>query len=154
MLSCLAGQRSSGPAPVVVGPDDLVEEGLAPEDPVQQDLAVVDLAVVDVEIQGAVVGQQPVRLSQARPEPAGVVVKAVGIGAAGAAAGLVGAAPEAGAVAVRRLARCHPRQGLLPAGVEGWVEVDQPIGAVSQGRQDLEAVALEQPVTGAGHRVR
>ena len=39
---------------VVVGPDDLVQEALAAEDPVEQELAVVSLAVVDVEVEGAV----------------------------------------------------------------------------------------------------
>ena len=43
-----------GPAAVIVGPDDLVQEALAPEDGIQQDLAVMHFAVVDVEVQAAV----------------------------------------------------------------------------------------------------
>ncbi len=41
-------------AAVVVRPDDLVKEALAPEDGIQQNLAVMHFAVVDVEVQAAV----------------------------------------------------------------------------------------------------
>src|SRR3712207_7594850 len=47
----LRGPPPCRPGAVVVGPDDLVEEVLAAEDAVEQDLAVVRLAVVDVEVQ-------------------------------------------------------------------------------------------------------
>jgi len=90
----LGGPAPLRPAAVVVSPDHLVDEVLPPEDPVEQDLAVMDLAVVDVEIQGAVVSQQASGLLQPRPKPAGVVVKAVGIGPACAATGRVGASPN------------------------------------------------------------
>ena len=50
---------------VVVRPDELVEEAVAPEQRVQQHLGVVRLAVVEVQVERAVVGEQPPRLDAA-----------------------------------------------------------------------------------------
>ena len=71
----LGGPAAVRAGAVVVGPDDLVEEALAPEDGVEQDLAVVDLAVVDVEVERAVGGEDAVRLDEARLEEGEVVVE-------------------------------------------------------------------------------
>ena len=79
----LGGPAAFGAAAVVVGPDDLVEEAGAPEDAVQQHLAVVRLAVVDVEVEGAVGGEDAVSLDEARGEEGEVVVEGVVEGARG-----------------------------------------------------------------------
>ena len=62
---------------VVVGPDQLVEERVAAEDLVEQQLAVVRLAVVDVEVQRAVRGQQLSRARAAAAPESQVVVELV-----------------------------------------------------------------------------
>src|SRR5665647_3431833 len=56
----------SGPAPVVVGPDDLVEKRLAPEDLVKEHLAVMRLAAVDMEEQRAVGREDAPRFCESR----------------------------------------------------------------------------------------
>ncbi len=66
-----------GPCPVVVGPDDLVQERLAAEDRIEHDLGVVHLAVVEVHVQRAIVGQQPPGLTQARLQERPVVIERV-----------------------------------------------------------------------------
>ena len=67
---------------VVVGPDDLVQEAVAPEDLVEEHLAVVRLAVVEVEVERAVVARAGAGLAQPRLEEAEVVVEGVGVGEA------------------------------------------------------------------------
>src|SRR3954452_13669685 len=62
------------PAPVVVGPDDLVEEALAAEEAVERDLDVVRFARVEVDVERAVGGERAPDLRQARHEEAEVVV--------------------------------------------------------------------------------
>ena len=62
---------------VVVRPDDLVEERLAAEEGVEQDLRVVRLAVIEMEVQRPVVGEEAPRLDEPRLEEAPVVVEAV-----------------------------------------------------------------------------
>ena len=64
----------AGPAAEVVGPDDLVEERVAAEHLVEQQLDVVRLAVVDVQVQRAARREQPAGLVQQRLEHAEVVV--------------------------------------------------------------------------------
>src|SRR6185312_774208 len=76
----LGRPATAGARAVVVGPDQLIEELLAAEDLVEQQLAVVRLAVVDVEVQRAVLAQEPARLFQTRCEKAEVVVERVAIG--------------------------------------------------------------------------
>ena len=73
----LGGPPALGAAAEVVGPDDLVEEALAPEDGVEQDLAVVGLAVVDVEEEGAVGGEDAAQFEQAGFEEGEEVVEEV-----------------------------------------------------------------------------
>ena len=79
----LGGPPARGAPAVVVGPDDLVEEAVAPEDAVEQHLAVVHLAVVDVEVEGAVGGEDAVGLAQPRLEEGEVVVEGIVEGARG-----------------------------------------------------------------------
>ena len=74
-----------GPAParlgaVVVRPDDLVQERVAAEDLVEQQLAVVRLAVVDVEVQRAVGRQQLSQAGEAGREELQVVGVLVVVG--------------------------------------------------------------------------
>src|SRR5690606_38095734 len=64
-------------AAVVVGPDDLVEKALAAEERVEENLGVVRLAIVEMQIERAVVGEQPPRLLEARLEELPVVLEAV-----------------------------------------------------------------------------
>src|SRR5207244_5942978 len=66
----LRGPAPPRAAPVVVGPDDLVEEAAPAEDLVQQQLAVVGLAVVDVEVERPAAPQEPPGLPQPRLEEA------------------------------------------------------------------------------------
>src|SRR5262249_48747126 len=63
---------------VVVRPDDLVDERLASEDPIQEYLAVVHLAVVDVEVEASRRREHTMRLAQARLEEREVVVERIG----------------------------------------------------------------------------
>ena len=86
---------------VVVGPDDLVEEALAAEELVEQQLAVVRLAVVDVEVQRAVGREQAADLAQARLEEREVVVERVAVGGLLQQPARVPPPAEAGPVAVR-----------------------------------------------------
>jgi len=67
-------------AAVVVGPDDFVDEGLAAEDGVEEDLGVVGLAVVDVEEERAGGGEEAVGFFEARADEGGEVVECVGVG--------------------------------------------------------------------------
>jgi hypothetical protein len=66
--------------PVVVGPDDLVEERVAAEQLVEQQLAVMGLAVVDVEVERPVGSEQLAAALQARGEEAEVVTERVVVG--------------------------------------------------------------------------
>ena len=99
MVSCLAGQRRFGPAAVVVGPDDLVDEARPAEDAVQQHLAIVRLAVVDVEEERTRVGKHPARLPQAGLQEGAIVVEVIGIRGGAEGSRAVALAPEAGPVA-------------------------------------------------------
>ena len=112
-------------AAVVVGPDQLVEEAVAAEQLVQQQLAVVRLAVVDVEVQRPLGGEQAADLAQARLEEGEVVVERVAVGGLLQEPGRVAAAAEAGAVA-GGVGRGGERPARLrPARVERRVEVGQ-----------------------------
>ena len=51
------------PRPVIVRPDDFVEEDVSPEALVKQHLTVVHLAVIDVEVHAAIGAEHPVGLS-------------------------------------------------------------------------------------------
>ena len=138
----LGGPAVARTPPVVVGPHDLVEEALAPEDAVQQQLGVVHLAVVEVQVERAARLQQPPRLRQERFEEGEVVVEGVVEGARAEAHRLVAPAAEARAVApVRcRARRAQPFAPLPPARVEGRVEVDEVDRCVRQRARHRHAV--------------
>ena len=161
----LAGLRA-----VVVRPDELVQEAVAPEQRVEQHLGVVRLAVVEVEVERAVVGEQAPRLEQARLEEGPVVVEPVVVGAQVAPQPLVVATVEPAGWRARRrpglsdrtrsgadvsapsLAAARSRlsgreravsTGALHApGVERRIEVDQRERGVVEPADDLEVVAL------------
>ena len=84
---------------VVVGPDQLVEETLAPEELIKQELYVMRLAVVEMQVQRARRVEDPPELLQARREEPEVVVEDVLVGGLGEQLRRVAAAAEAGAVA-------------------------------------------------------
>ncbi len=61
-------------------PHELVEEALAAEDPVEQDLAVVALAVVEMDVERPVGGQHAPGLLEPRPDELEVVRVSVVVG--------------------------------------------------------------------------
>ena len=61
------------PRAVVVGPDDLVQEAVAAEQPVEEDLGVVDLAGVEVQVEGPVGSERAPRRFDPRSEEAEIV---------------------------------------------------------------------------------
>ena len=65
---------------VVVRPDDLVQKALAPEDLVQQHLAVMHLAVINVKVQAARGRENPFGFHQARLDKGEEIVKDVAVG--------------------------------------------------------------------------
>ena len=142
----LGGPAGARLGAVVVGPDQLVEEALAAEQLVQQQLAVVRLAVVDVEVQRAVRREQAADLAQPRLEEAEVVVEGVAVRGLGEQARGVAAALEAGAVARAVRHGGERLAALLPARVEGRVQVGQRDGAGGLGAQQREVVAEQDPV--------
>ncbi len=154
---------------VVVGPDDLIDERPAAEQPVEQHLAVVRLARVDVEEEGPVGREHaPRRLEPRREEPQVVVEDVV----PGRTAQHLGAVPLAGepvAVAVRVAHRAQARALLHLARVERRVEVDEPGDALrpcSAGRPDsrrgrcasqrvlVDALVLDGPAADGLRRTR
>jgi hypothetical protein len=131
-----------GPRPVVVGPDDLVEEGGPAEDRVQQHLAVVHLPVVDVEEERPGGLQQPVRLRQPRRQEPQVVVEGVGEGPGLVALGAVPLPLEPDPVAFLVLDGPKPGPGLGLPRVEGRIDVDQIEERVGKLPQDLQVLPL------------
>ena len=130
-----------GAGAVVVGPDDLVEEAVAAEDLVEQQLAVMGLAVVDVEVERALGAQQPVGLLEPGRQEREVVLEPVAVAGAVQQRRAVAPALEAGALA-RRVAERLQRPTLLElAGVEGRVDVDQLEGLPGEATQQLEVLA-------------
>ena len=144
-----------GARAVVVGPDDLVEEALASEDLVEQQLAVVRLAVVDVEVERALARQQPVRVLEARREEREVVVEAVAVGGARRAARCGSAGPESRvrSPSSSRTVRSVLRD-LRPAGVERRIDVDQLERPVGEAGQQLEVVAEQDLIDRGASSVR
>ena len=134
---------------VVVGPDQLVQEGVPTEDLVQQQLAVMSLAVVDVEVQRSVRGQQLPATGQSRLQEGQVVRELVVIAEALQQTGAVPAPTKADP---RCRAWCvvprdrQRRARLGPAGVERGVHVDEVEVTLRQGLQDREVVALYDQV--------
>ena len=140
----LRGPAVLGAGAVVVGPDDLVQEALAAEDRVEHDLGVVHLTVVQVQVEGAVVGEQPPGLDEARFQEGPVVAERVVVLVQRALDRVVGAALEPDPVAVAAGVEHH--LGFLalldPAGVEGRVHVNECEGAVRQRREVRRVVRV------------
>ena len=147
-------RRPAAPRPcaVVIGPDDLVQEALATEELVEQQLAVVRLARVGVEVEGAGLGKDAADLAEAWLEEPEVVVERVSVGRLAEERRPVAPSAEARAVALGvGLDRDRaPRLGA--AGVEGWVGVDELERAVGKQRQDLEVVAEDDRAQGLAAR--
>src|SRR5581483_12033569 len=59
---------------VVIGPNDFVQEAVAPEDRVQKYLAVVHLSVIDVEVQGARSLEDSLKFSEPRLQKIEVII--------------------------------------------------------------------------------
>jgi hypothetical protein len=118
----LRGPPAAALGAVVVGPDQLVEEALPPEERVQQHLRIVGFAIVEMHVERAVVGEQSPRLAQARLEELPVVVEAVVVAAQITAQARIARAPEAGldlaahAAAVRGLDRLALQTPVLNGG--------------------------------------
>lgn len=133
---------------IIVGPDDLVEEGRAPEDLVEQHLAVMHLAVIYVEIQAAVRLEHPVGFVQARREEGQKIVKDVSVALAADLDRLVALALKSHPVAGLAALSADLGPGLGFAGIEGWVDVDQVDRFGGQGLQDGQVIA---EIDGIGH---
>ncbi len=142
----LGGPSPLGPGAVVVGPDDLVEEALAAEDLIEQELAVVRLAIVDVEVEAAVLAQQAVRLEQPWLEEGQVVVEAIAVAGLREERRFVAATLKARALPLPVLHRLERAAGLQLAGVERRVDVDQLKGPALQRGQQLEVLTQQYPI--------
>src|SRR5579884_402033 len=134
---------------VVVGPDQLVEERVATEHLVQQELAVVRLAVVDVEVERAVRREQPPRGDQPRLEKREVVREAVVVAEAAhgpravATAAESDSAPRPPAVVLLDGERA-PR--LRSARVERRIEIDEVEGAPGKRFEHRQVVGEQHQV--------
>ena len=137
----LGGPAPPRARPVVIGPDQLVEEAFPPEYLIQEQLAVVSLAVVDVKVERAFAGEQTLGMLQAWGEESEIVLEGVAIGALREQARGVATSREAGPVA--RLIGDGSRQlaCLLATRVEGRVDVDQLERFVGEARQHFKTVA-------------
>jgi hypothetical protein len=144
----LRGPSVARPAAEVVGPDQLVQEGGATEDVVQQHLDVVRFAVVDVQVQRAARSEQSAGLAQQRLQHAEVVLVHVEVGVPRRLDRRVAAALESGAVAVLVPDGGDRATPLGLSGVERRVDVDQLETGVGQRWQQGRAVA-EQHVVGS-----
>ena len=118
-----------------------LRKDVAPEDLVEQHLAVVRLAAVDVEEQRAVGGEDAPRLFEARRQEPQVVVEVVRPGGAAQDLGAVAPPLEAGAVAALVAHRAQARAFLRAPGVERRIDVDEAGARVRQRAQHLEVVA-------------
>ena len=141
---------------VVVGPDDLVEEALPPEECVEQHLRVVRLPVIQVQIQRAVRREQPPGFGEPRFEKRPVVVERVVVAHQVTADALVLLTFESLHRAGRRTHARGGLAGLDAPSIEGRIEVDHRERGIRQGRYDGEIVALNHPVRrgcrpGLGH---
>ena len=137
----LGGPAPLGPRAVIVGPDDLVYEALAPEDFVQQHLAVMRFAVVDMEEEGARGCEQPVRLPEPGLDEGHVVVERIVPGGGAEADRPVALALEARPVALVVLDRPKPCASLCFAGIERRVDIDEVEAAILQAGEHLQIVA-------------
>jgi len=135
-----------GAAPVVVGPDDLVEEAVAAEHRVEEHLRVVRLPVVQVQVEGPGVRQQTPGLLEAGLQEVPVVLEGVVVPEHRAADRLVAASSEAQPRPSLGDARRHGATLLRHPRVEGRVDVDQLEGPVRQPAQGGQVVALDDGV--------
>ncbi len=129
----LCGPALGGASSVVVCPDDLVLEAVAPEDFVEHDFAVVDLAIVDVEEERSGGGEDAVGFDHAWAEEAEEVFEGVSVtgcgGVVGDDVGAVAPAAEADAVAGLVADGLDLLSALSFACVEGRIDVDEFDGA-------------------------
>lgn len=75
----LGGPFLFGARAVIVGPNDLVQEALTPEDLVKQHLAVVHFAVIDVKVEAAVGFEHPPGLNETRLDERDKIVEEVAV---------------------------------------------------------------------------
>src|ERR1019366_9519170 len=127
---------------VVVGPDDLINEGRTPEEPVEEHLHVVHLARVEVHEEAARRRQEPSRFSEARLEEREIIDERVTERARSEL--LRGVAPPAKPRAVaRRVAfRTKLRPALRAPRVERGVDVDEIERRAREPREHVQVVAL------------
>ena len=115
---------------VVVRPNQLVNEVLTPKNHVAHNLHVVHFAPIQVQVQGAVLREQAVRLLNARGQERPVVLEGVVVARQGLQGARVALALEPGAVALLGGLRAQRAARLLLARVEGRVNVDDRERAV------------------------
>jgi hypothetical protein len=119
------GPAGSGTGAVIVGPDDFVDEGVATEDEVEEDLAVVDLSIVDVEEEAAIGMKEAMGFDEARFEEGEVVVEEVWVFLGTDLDVAVAESMEAGFGSLGIADDGDVVAGLDATGVEGGIDVDQ-----------------------------
>jgi hypothetical protein len=138
----LRGPSPRGPRAVVIRPHHLVEEARAPEDLVEQHLAVMRLPRIDVEVQGALGGEDSSGLLEARTKPADVVVEAVVVASSLLAFNAIAASgkPQARRGCIGGRGGSHPAS--RTPGVERRIDVDESRAPIRQRAQHLERLPL------------
>ena len=144
----LGGPALSGARPVIVRPDDFIDEGRTAENAVQHDLAVMDFPVVEMKEQRSFGRKNAERLLHARPEKARKVVEPVVVSAGFAPYGAIDLPLEAHPVAVIVAHGGKARAPLHPARVEGRVDIDEVHAGVRQGAQHVEIVGMKNGQSG------
>ena len=132
---------SSRSRPVIVGPDQLVQETLAPEDLVHQHLAVVDLAVVQVQVEGPVRPEYPVAFAQAWLKKTQIVVEMVRKRRFAESYCPISVALVAQAIAIIVADSLQPKAALNLPCVEWRVDIDKRGASVWHGAKDGQIVA-------------
>jgi hypothetical protein len=101
-----------GAAPVIIRPDDLVQEAVASEDGIEEDLYIMHLSIVKMDVQRTLFSKKTPRFAQPWLQESQVVVEAVrkkrgvfvgGVGGARFGAGEEGVEVAEGGVALRRV---------------------------------------------------
>src|SRR5205823_8364084 len=121
----LGGPARLRPRAVVVGPDDLVHEAIAPEQRVEGDLDVVHLATVEVHEERRVRGHAGKRGLDAWHQEPEVIVESVGVGGALDRTLRVASTAETDPRPERVLLDRDALASLAPARVERRVDVDE-----------------------------
>ena len=143
MLSCFFGQRS-GAAPVVVRPDDFVEEPLGPEQLVQQQASVMGSVEVEVQVERASRPEGPVHLGQADVQELEVVIEGQVVAVKPGRDHLERVLPAAEALAALLAhARLDGVQAPDLARPERRVYVDEVHASVGEAAQEFEVVRQE-----------